>query len=108
MKKSKLKQIIKEEIKAVLEMNDVNRTINDKFAAAIGFEKPTNTGGNKMKQTYRFIVKYWENNSDEKNFYTTGPIKATSEEEAYKMARAEAEQFAEEEFVKIDSIELAK
>ena len=108
MKKSELKQIIQEEIKAVFEMNDVNRTINDKFKAAIGFKEPTSTGGNKMKQTYRFIVKYWENNSDEKNFYTTGPIKATSEEEAYKMARAEAKQFAEEEFVKIDSIELAK
>ncbi len=34
MKKSELRQIIQEEIKAVLEIdNDVNRTINDKFKA---------------------------------------------------------------------------
>ena len=74
----------------------------------MGFEKPTGTGGNKMKQTYKFVVKYWENNSSSKNFYTTGPIKATSEEEAYKIAQAEADKFAEEEKVKIDSIKLEK
>ena len=107
MKKSKLRQIIQEEIKAVLEIdNEVNRTINDKFKAAMGFKAPEGGPGNKMKQTYEFIVKYWENRGEDKNYYTTGPIKATSEEEAYKIALEGAKQFAEEEFVKIDSIKL--
>lgn len=47
MKKSELKQIIKEEIKAVFEA-DVNRDINDKFTAAMGFKKPTGGSGNLM------------------------------------------------------------
>jgi hypothetical protein len=106
MKKSKLRQIIQEEIKAVLELDGVNRTINDKFKAAMGFKAPEGGPGNKMKQTYEFIVKYWENRGEDKNFFTTGPIKATSEEEAYKIAKAKADEFAEEEFVKIDSIKL--
>ena len=109
MKKSELRQIIQEEIKAVLEIdNEVNRTINDKFKAAMGFKAPEGGPGNKMKQTYEFIVKYWENRGEDKNYYTTGPIEAISPEKAYEIARAGADKFAKDEFVKIDSIELLK
>jgi hypothetical protein len=48
MKLSEFKQIIKEEIKAVLELDGVNRTINDKFKAAMKFTSPEGGPGNKM------------------------------------------------------------
>jgi hypothetical protein len=49
MKKSELRQIIQEEIKAVLEIdNEVNRTINDKFKEKMGFKSPEGGSNNKM------------------------------------------------------------
>jgi hypothetical protein len=136
MKKSELRNIIKEEILNVLNENrykegdklnyrGINYTVLSDSGYVINvvdekgnksmfnynqlnqgvFKKPVYEEG---KQTYEFIVKYWENRGEDKNFYTTGPIKATSEEEAYKIAKAKADEFAEEEFVKIDSIKLKK
>jgi hypothetical protein len=74
----------------------------------MGFKAPEGGSGNKMKQTYEFIVKYWENRGEDKNFYTTGPIEATNPKEAYEIALAGAKKFEKDEFVKIDSIELKK
>ena len=66
------------------------------------FRKPVNEEG-KMEE-YRFTVYYWENNSYDKNYYITDPIKAASEKEAFEIAQAEAEQFAKDEYVKIKNI----
>lgn len=136
MKKSELKQIIQEEIKAILKeeapkprykkgdklnYRGINYTVVSDSGYVVDvvdgkgnkstynynqlnqgvFRKPVNEEG---KQTYEFIVKYWENRSDDKNYYTTGPIEAASEEKALEIAQAKAKDFAKKEFVKIDSI----
>jgi hypothetical protein len=139
MKKSELLQIIKEEIKAVINENTprykkgdklnykgINYTVVSDSGYVVDvvdgkgnkstynynqlnqgvFRKPVNEEGEMGE--YRFKVKYWENNSSNKNYYTTGPILATSEEKALKIAQEKAEDFAKDELVKIDSIELIK
>jgi len=58
MKKSELRQIIQEEIKAVIEAEDVNRTINDKFKAKMGFKAPEGGSGNKMGVTLEELPKF--------------------------------------------------
>ena len=136
MKKSELKQIIQEEILNVLNENrykegdklnyrGINYTVLSDSGYVVNvvdekgnksmfnynqlnqgvFKKPVYEEG---KQTYKFKIKYWENRGEDKNFYTTGPIEATSPEKAYEIAKAKADEFAKKEFVKIDSIELLK
>jgi hypothetical protein len=102
MKLSEFKQIIKEEIKAVLE-NDVNRTINDKFKAAMGFKAPEGGSGNKFKEKkYTFEYVHYEYKSVER-VPDTVSVMASNEDEARDKAYEEAKKFCEEEYVKLKS-----
>jgi hypothetical protein len=65
MKKSELKQIIQEEIKAILEAED---PANIGMKKAMGFEKPTNTVGNRfktVKPTGKITVMNWDSKNGE-------------------------------------------
>ena len=102
MKKSELRQIIQEEIKAVLE-NEVNRTINDKFKAAMGFKSPEGGSKNKFKdKKYTFEYVHYEYKSTIK-VPETVTVMASNEDEARDKAYEEAKKFCEEENVKLKS-----
>tara|TARA_R110000822_G_scaffold18005_1_gene59857 strand:- start:678 stop:1022 length:345 start_codon:yes stop_codon:yes gene_type:complete len=103
MKKSELRQIIQEEIKAVIEAEDVNRTINDKFKAKMGFKSPEGKSGNKFKEKeYKFEFVHYEYKSTIKVPGTVFVI-ASNEDEARDKAYEEAKKFCEEEYVKLKS-----
>jgi hypothetical protein len=104
MKKSELRQIIQEEIKAVLEIdNEVNRTINDKFKAAMGFKAPEGGSGNKFKEKkYTFEYVHYEYRSTIK-VPDTVSVMASNEDEARDKAYEKAKAFCDEEFFKLKS-----
>lgn len=103
MKKSELRQIIQEEIKSVLEMNDVNRTINDKFKEKMGFKAPEGGSGNKFKEKkYEFEFIHYEYKSIKKVPEIIS-VMASNEDEARDKAYEEAKKFCEKEYVKLKS-----
>ena len=85
MKKSDLRNIIKEEIKSILEAED---PINVGLKKAMGFTPPTDGNRNRLKgKEYTFDYAFFINADDYDNDVIT--VTASSEEEAYKIARAE-------------------
>jgi len=104
MKKSELRQIIQEEIKAVLEIdNDVNRTINDKFKAKMGFKAPEGGSGNKFKdKKYTFEFDHYEYKSTTKASSTV-TVTASNENEARDKAYEKAKDLCDEENLTLKS-----
>lgn len=93
MKLSKIQQIIKEEVaKAISEMEDKNRELNDKFAAAVGFQKPAPGGPeNKMRtKKYAFEYDYFDKRGEMDTDEVV--VDASSEEEARELAYKKARQ----------------
>jgi hypothetical protein len=87
MKRSELKNIIKEEIRSVLENED---PINIGMKKAVGFQEPTGPSKNKIVSApeKEYEVSYWYRfgrNGDEKDSDTI-KVMATTEEEAIKKA----------------------
>lgn len=103
MKKSELRQIIQEEIKAVIEAEDVNRTINDKFKAKMGFKAPEGGSGNKFKEKkYEYEFIHYEYKSSIR-VPGTVIVTASNEDEALDKAYKKAKEFCEKEKLKLKS-----